>query len=59
MTRRTVVVLEVARDDAREWWEVMGLPEPWRWSEHFGEKAYVREAYCTEVERTVQGEAAA
>ena len=32
--RRTLVILEVADDDdAREWWEALGLPPPWRVNE--------------------------
>jgi hypothetical protein len=35
-TRTTLVVLEVLDDTAdREWWEALGLPAPWRWSEAF------------------------
>lgn len=40
-TRRTVVVMEVTQDieygtvPEPNWWNVLGLPEPWRFDEAF------------------------
>lgn len=48
---RTVVVLEVQDDSGREWYESIGLPEPWRWHEVFPQ-VYVREVLVRTVATT-------
>lgn len=52
-TKDFVVVLQIKADvpigTYPEWWEVLDLPPPWKWNEHFPQNTHVEEIFGKEL----------